>query len=165
MSGRWIVACACLAMAGCGSEQQLEPATAGALSEDVAAIRAAAREGDRPGALEAIERLRDRIDRAEDDGELDDAEAAALRQGVRRAERRVGHEVAESAATATPDDPATGEPPPPPAELDEEADPPEGGEPGTGNDEHRGKGETEGKGKGNGKADEGKGDDDGEGED
>jgi hypothetical protein len=154
VSGRWILVCVCLAVAGCNAEPRLEAPAAEALRGDVADARAAARDGDRAAALSALDRVHDGIEQAEAGGELDEREAANLRQGVRRAKRRVDQELAEPTATATPAGPATGEP-------GEGPDPPEGGEPGTGNDEHKGKGEVEGKGKrneGNGDGDE-KGDD------
>jgi hypothetical protein len=94
MSGRWIAAFACLAVAGCGSEQQLETGTAEALREDVAEVRAAAEEGDRAGALSGLDALHARIAQAESDGELDDRQAVELRRAVRRAKRRVDQELA-----------------------------------------------------------------------
>ena len=143
MSGRWIVACACLAVAGCGSEPRLEPGTAGALSEDVAAVRAAAREGDRDGALGGLDSLHAAIEQAEADGELDERDAVELRRGVRRAKRRVDQELAAAPPppAATPEPTATPEPPPaampaPPGKKPKPAKPGKG--PGHGGDDEDG---------------------------
>jgi hypothetical protein len=131
MRRRWIVALASLAVAGCGSDPQLGAGAAGELRSDVDAVRAAAGEGDRAGALRALDRLAGRIDRAEADGELAACDASALRQGVRRAKRQAEREVPEPAPEATPEPTATPEPVPT-AEPGKKPKPPKG--------ESRGKG-------------------------
>jgi hypothetical protein len=144
----WIVVLAAVVIGGCGGEPTLSASSADELHAQVAAVREAARNGDRAAALEALDGLADRVRDLEAGGSLAEADADALRRGIGRARRRVRDEVAEPTATAAPTPAGTAEPAP-------TAEAP--GEPGTGNDEAKGKGETEGKGKekGHGKDEEG----------
>src|SRR4051794_27004453 len=98
MSGRWIVALAVVAVAGCGSEPGLGQRDADAMHKAVADARAAAAAGDPEAAVRALESLERRIDAAD----LSPDVAAALRRGAARARRRAGHESAPPQPQATP---------------------------------------------------------------
>jgi hypothetical protein len=138
--GVLIVALAAVALGGCGGEEPtLSKSSADELHAQVAAVRNAAADRARAGALEALDGLAGQVRDLQAGGSLAKADAAALRRGIGRARRRVREEVAapEPAATATPTPTAT-----PPEEQGDQ------GEPGTGNDEQKGKGETEGHGRG-----------------
>ena len=110
MRRRWISLLACLAVAGCGSEERLATGTAERLHDAVATARAAAADGDRDAALRALDRLDRRVREAAGDGELAEADADALRRGVRRARASVRREVEPPAPAATPVPTATPEP-------------------------------------------------------
>jgi hypothetical protein len=115
MSGRWIVVPAVLAMlAGCGSEPQLSAGTAGALHEDVAAARTAAKDHDPDAAATALSDLEKKIGAAEQDGQLSGDAAAALRRGAARARRRAAREIAPLQPAPEPTATATATPPPAP---------------------------------------------------
>ena len=110
---RWLTAVlAALALAGCGSEPGLSSGAAEELHSGVDAVREAADAGDRDGALRALDELRARVD----DADLAEADAVALRRGIRRARRRVEQEVAAPQptpeATVEPTPEATAEPAP-----------------------------------------------------
>ena len=115
---------ACLAVVGCGSDEQLAAGTAERLHDAVATARAAAADGDRAAALRALDRLGRRVTEAEREGELAEAEAEALRHGVARARARVRQEVEAPAPapTATSEPTATPEPTVVPDEDEEEED-------------------------------------------
>ncbi len=101
MRRRWIALLACLAVAGCGSEERLAAGTAERLHDAVTTARAAAADGDRDAALRALDRLDRRVTEAAGDGELAEADADALRRGVRRARASVRREVEPPAPAAT----------------------------------------------------------------
>src|ERR671933_623725 len=96
---------------GHGPARRAERLSAGAAAElhgQVDAARAAARDGDRAGALRALNRLDAGVRRAEADGELSGDDADALRRGVAQAKAQVRREVPAPAPT-----PATSETPAP----------------------------------------------------
>jgi hypothetical protein len=143
MPGRWIAVLACVAVAGCGSEPRLAAGTADRLHGAVEEARTTAADGDRDGALQALDRLERRIDAAETDGELSNAEAAELRRGAGRARRQVRREIQPPAPPA-----ATAEPEPTPtATLPEEDAGEEAAPPGPGKGKGKAKGPKPGKGK------------------
>jgi hypothetical protein len=141
MRRRWIALLACLAVAGCGSEERLAAGTAERLHDAVATARSAAANGDRDAALRALDRLDRRVREAERAGELAQTDADALRRGVRQARARVRREVEAPAPATTPVPTATAEPtavpeaPPPGQEKKGKKD-----EPGKGKDKAKGKG-------------------------
>src|SRR3954470_8509235 len=104
MSGRWIVALAVVAVAGCGSEPGLSAGTSAAMHKDVADARAAQQAGDPGAAVAALQDLERRIDAAERDGQISGGTAAALNRGAARARRRAEREIAppQPEATSTP---------------------------------------------------------------
>jgi len=104
MPGRWFVALAVLAFAGCGSEPRLSASTAAELHKDVAAARSAAQAGNPDAADAALAALEKHIGQAESDGQLSSDAAAALRRGAARARRRAAKEIAPPQPTpeATP---------------------------------------------------------------
>ena len=117
MRRQWIAVLACLAAAGCASEPRLTIGAAGRLHDAVATVREAAADGDRDSALRALDRLPERVAAAARDGELDAADAAAIRRGITHARARVRREIAPPAppaATAEPTvTPEPAEEPPP----------------------------------------------------
>src|SRR5215218_5505283 len=112
----WIGVLAAGALAGgCGSE----PVTLGAGSADdlhaqVRAVREAAGEGDRAGALQALDSLEADVDDLEAGGSLAEADADALRRGIGRARRRARAELEGSGTDAEPTEEPTEEPTPEP---------------------------------------------------
>jgi hypothetical protein len=129
MRRHWIAALACLAAAGCGSEPQLTSGTAGRLHDAVTTVREAAADGDRDGALRALDRLEERVISAERDGELTRAEADAISSGITHARSRVRQEVQPPAAatpTSTPTPKAKPEPAKKPKPLPHEKGKPKG---------------------------------------
>jgi hypothetical protein len=140
-----------LVVGGCGDDPTLPAKSAEDLHAQVAAVRTAVDEGDRAGALEALDGLQADVKDLEAGGSLPEADADALRRGIGRARRRVRAEVEATAPVAEPTEEATPEPTPEPTATPVPPEPEgddgeEGGEPGTGNDEEKGKGEEEGKG-------------------
>ena len=102
-----IVALAAVVLGGCGSgEPVLGKGSADELHAQVAAVRAAAADGDQAKALQALDGLADEVRKLQDGGSLAAADATALRRGIGRAKRKVRDEVAP-AATATPTPTAT----------------------------------------------------------
>jgi cell division septation protein DedD len=102
-----MVLLAVLVAGGCGGQPRLDASSAGELHAQVAAVRAAAQDGDRAGALEALDGLADQVRDLEAGGSLSAADAAALRRGIERARRRARAEIAEPTPTATPEPAAT----------------------------------------------------------
>jgi len=97
-----IVALAAVALGGCGGEEPtLSKSSADELHAQVAAARAAAGDGDRAAALEALDGLSAQVRDLEAGGSLAETDAMALRRGIGRARRKVREEVAAPAATAT----------------------------------------------------------------
>jgi hypothetical protein len=134
-----IVVAAVALVGGCGGEEPtLSKSSADELHAQVAAARAAAGDGDRAAALEALDGLSAQVRDLEAGGSLAEADATALRRGIGRARRKVREEVAAPAATATatPEPTATATATPAPAQ---------------------GKPAEPGKGKAKGKAKKGKG--------
>jgi hypothetical protein len=106
----WIVAAtAALALAGCGSDRQLDSGTAAKLHRDVAAVRAAAQAGDRAAGLSALDRLAADVDGAQ----LADDDARTLRTSIARARRTFARTVAAPTPTPTATPTPTPTPPPP----------------------------------------------------
>jgi len=103
-----IVALAAVVLGGCGKDQPvLSTGSADELHAQVAAVRAAAADGDRAKALKALDGLAEKVRGLEDGGSLAAADATALRRGIGRAKRKVREEVAPAptptpAPTATP---------------------------------------------------------------
>ena len=91
---------AAVALGGCGGEPTLSAGSADDLHGQVAAVRKAAAEGDRTGALEALDGLEADVRDLEAGGSLAEADADALRRGIGRARRRARADLAE--ATPTP---------------------------------------------------------------
>jgi hypothetical protein len=137
MRRQWIAVLACLAAAGCGSEPQLTIGAAGRLHDAVATVREAAADRDRDGALRALDRLQERVAAAEREGELDAADAAAIRRGITHARARVRREIAPPAPPA-----ATAEPTAEPTAAPDEK------VPGKGKAKGKAKKDKPGKGKG-----------------
>ena len=147
----WIVllAAGALVVGGCGGESvTLDARSAEDLHGQVAAVRAAADEGDRAGALEALDGLQADVKDLEAGGSLAEADAAALRRGIGRARRRVRAEVGAPAPVPEPTEEATPEPTPEPtatpvpAEPEDDAEEDEGAppaDPGNGNGKAKGK--------------------------
>src|SRR5215213_2945352 len=112
----WIGVLAAGALAGgCGSE----PVTLGAGSADdlhaqVRAVRQAAGEGDRTGALQALDSLEADVEDLEAGGSLAEADADALRRGIGRARRRARAELEDPAAAPEATEAPTEEPTPEP---------------------------------------------------
>jgi hypothetical protein len=98
----WIAALAALALAGCGSDAQLDSGTADGLHRDVAAVRAAAQAGDRAAALAALDRLSAEVRGAQQAGEIADADARTLRTSIGRARRRIEQDIAAPTPAPTP---------------------------------------------------------------
>jgi hypothetical protein len=97
-----IVVAAVALVGGCGGgEPALSKSSADELHAQVAAARAAAGDGDRAAALEALDGLSAQVRDLEAGGSLAEADATALRRGICRARRKVREEVAAPAATAT----------------------------------------------------------------
>ena len=115
-----IVVLAAVALGGCGGDATLSAGSAQKLEAQVAAVRQAASEGDRAGALEALDGMADQVRDLQAGGSLATADAEALRRGIARAKRRARAEIAEPepaataepTATATATATATPEPPP-----------------------------------------------------
>jgi uncharacterized protein YceK len=104
----WVALMVAAGLAGCGSDARLSAGAAAELHGQVDAARAAARDGDRAGALRALNRLDAGVRRAEADDELSGDDADALRRGVAQAKAQVRREVPAPAPT-----PATSETPAP----------------------------------------------------
>ena len=104
-----IVVAALALVGGCGGEEPtLSKSSADELHAQVAAARAAAGDGDRAAALEALDGLSAQVRDLEAGWSLAEADATALRRGIGRARRKVREEVATPAtATATPEPTAT----------------------------------------------------------
>ena len=100
----WIrVLVAGVLVAGCGSEPAtLSAGSADDLHEQVAAVRKAVGDGDRVGALEALDELQADVRDLEAGGSLTEADADALRRGIGRARRRARAELESPAAVTEP---------------------------------------------------------------
>ena len=98
----WIVVLAAVAIAGCGGEETLSASRADELHAQVAAVRDAAGEGDRAGALRSLDGLEAAVRDLEAGGSLARADADALRRGIGRARRRARAEIAEPTPEPTP---------------------------------------------------------------
>src|SRR5829696_6568457 len=112
-SRSWIVvlAAGALMMGGCGSEPvTLSAESADDLRGQVAAVGEAADQGDRAGALEALDGLEADVKDLEAGGSLAEADAAALRRGIGRARRRAREELQTTAPEPEPTEAPTEEP-------------------------------------------------------
>ena len=137
---------------GCGSEPvTLSAGSADDLHAQVRAVRQAAAEGDRAGALQALDSLEADVEDLEAGGSLAEADADALRRGIGRARRRARAELEDPAAAPEATEEPTEEPTPEPTPEDTatatpQAEPPPA-KPGKGNGKAKGKAKPE-KGKG-----------------